>query len=95
MRSRLRRLERRAANDHAVVIPQPNGEPPAKFREDDLLAAFSSNVARLRNRDVPAHPLAIAAARSPDPEWSKSFYAACWANVVGPPVVETSPGVYE
>jgi len=34
---------------------------------------------------VPPHPLGLAAAASPDPEWSRSMYSADWVTIVTPP----------
>ncbi|MDQ4128880.1 MAG: hypothetical protein M3151_13190 [Actinomycetota bacterium] len=42
------------------------------------------NMGRLRGEDVPPHPLGVAAAASPDPEWNRSFYSAAWTEMVGP-----------
>jgi hypothetical protein len=39
---------------------------------------------RLRGEDVPRHPLGVAAAESPDPEWSRSFYSSAWTDIVAP-----------
>lgn len=82
IRGRLRRLERESAAD-MVLIPQPGG-PPARFPKSALLDSFASNTRRLRGEAVELHPLGVAAARSPDPEWRKSLYAASWVDVVRP-----------
>ena len=73
-RRRVRRLER-LAEGPLVSIPQPGG-PPARFPASDLEAAFLANTRRLKGEDVPAHPLAEAAARSPDPKWRETLYAS-------------------
>ena len=83
IRDRLRRLERESEGE-MVAIPQPDG-PPARFPKRAVQDAFVNNVRRLCGEDVEPHPLAVAAARSPDPEWRKSFYAASWVDVVSPP----------
>ncbi len=70
---RLRRL-RRAADEEMVSIPQPTG-PPARFPESALEEAFLTTTRRQMGEDVPPHPLALAAARSPSAEWNRSFYA--------------------
>ena len=71
----LRRRLRRAYKDTQVLIEQPDGEPPARFPEAALKDAFLTTMDRLCGRDVKPHPLALAAARSPDPGWNQSFYA--------------------
>jgi len=43
-----------------------------------------TNMKRLWGEDVPHEPLRVAAAESPDPEWSRSFYSAAWTDVVAP-----------
>lgn len=73
LRDRLRRLER-LSEGVTVSIPQPN-EPPARFPESALKEAFLVTTARLSGDDVPPHPLALAAARSPSSEWNRSLYA--------------------
>ena len=82
IRDRLRRLERESKGD-TVAVPQPDG-PPAKFPTSALQDSFVVNMKRLRGEDVEPHPLGAAAARSPDPEWHKSLYAASWVDVVRP-----------
>ncbi len=83
LRDRLRRLEE-AAGDQLVTIPQRDGTP-ARFPEVALQDAFLVNLRRLRGEDVPPHPLALAAAGSPDLEWSRSAFAADFATIVTPP----------
>ena len=74
MRSRLRRLERKAEG-HYIIIPQLEG-PPAKFPESAAQEAFFASLARLKgNLDIPEHPLSTAAATSSDSRWRGSFVA--------------------
>lgn len=73
IRDRLWRLERLSEGD-TIAILQPDG-PSARFPESELKEAFLTATRRLCGDEVPAHPLGLAAARSPDPTWSKSFYA--------------------
>ncbi len=82
IRDRIRRLER-ASEGVTVSIPQPDG-PPARFPESALQESFVVNMRRLKGENVEPHPLGVAAARSPDPEWHKSFYSAAWVDVVRP-----------
>ena len=89
IRDRLRRLERESAGD-MVFIPQPDG-PPARFPKSAPQDSFVVNMRRLRGEDVEPHPLGVAAARSPDPEWHKTFYAASWVGVVRPPDLSEGP----
>ena len=88
MRGRLRRLERQFA-EAVVSIPQPSG-PPARFPESALQEAFLATTRRHCGEDVPAHPLALAAARSQDPTWSGSFYADDGSEVT--PIEDLSEG---
>ena len=84
MKDKLRRLERLAAGN-VVSIPQPGGEPPARFPESQLPLAYTSALAReLGDASTPNHPLSRAARRSPDPEWSRSVIAE-GAEVGEPP----------
>ena len=83
VRDRLRRAER-AAEGETVAIPRPDGTM-ARFPKSAPQESFLVNMRRLRGGDVPPHPLGVAAAESPDPEWSGSFYAASWAEAVTPP----------
>jgi hypothetical protein len=71
-RHRLRRLESLARGDE-VEIPQPSG-PPGRFQTSDLEAAFKVNLRRLRGEDVQPHPLAVAAAKSPERRWREGFF---------------------
>ena len=82
IRDRLRRLERESKGD-TVAVPQPDG-PPARFPKRAMQESFVANMKRLRGEDAKPHPLGVAAARSPDPEWHKSFYSAGWVDVVRP-----------
>ena len=83
LKDRLRRLERDAGGG-MVSIPQRDGTV-ARFPEVALQDAFLANMQRLRGEDVPPHPLGVAAASSPDPEWSRSMYSAGWVEIVTPP----------
>lgn len=67
-----------------MAIPRPDGTA-ARFPKSAPQEAFVVNMRRLRGEDVPPHPLGVAAAESPDPEWSGSFYAASWPDAVRPP----------
>ncbi len=55
-----------------------------RFGAQALQESFVTNMKRLRGEDVPHHPLGLAAAESPDPEWSRSFYSAAWTDIVAP-----------
>ena len=83
LRDRLARLEK-AKGSGMVFIPQPDGTVK-RFPEADLLESFVTNMKRLRGQDVPPHPLGVAAAQSPDPEWSRSMFSAGWVEIVTPP----------
>ena len=72
LRDRIKRLENQS--DLFVSIPQPTG-PAAKFPKSQLADAFLTTTRRQCGEDVPPHPLALAAGRSPDPGWSNSLYA--------------------
>ncbi len=78
LRDQLRRLER-AAGSGTVAIPQRDGTP-ARFPATALQDAFLVNMQRLRGEDVPPHPLGVAAASSPDAEWSGSAFSASWVT---------------
>ena len=82
LRDRLRRLERKAEGE-TVFVPQPDGTVK-RFPQSALQESFVTNMERLRGEDVPHHPLGVAAAESPDPEWSRSFYSAAWTAIVAP-----------
>ena len=73
LRDKLRWL-RKASEPLVVSIPQPNG-PPARFPESQLRDAFVTATRRQCGENIEPHPLGLAAARSPDPTWSESFYA--------------------
>ncbi len=83
LRRRVQRLET-AAGGGTVSIPQRDGTV-ARFPATALQDAFLVNMQRLRGEDVPPHPLGVAAASSPDPEWSRSMYSAGWVEIVTPP----------
>ena len=82
LKDRLRRLEREAEGE-MVFVPQRDGTVK-RFPQSALKEAFLQNMKRLRGEDVPHHPLGVAAAESPDPEWSRSFYSAAWTDIVAP-----------
>ena len=71
-----------------VFVPQKDGTVK-RFPQNALQESFLTNMKRLRGEDVPPHPLGLAAAESPDPEWSRSFYSAAW-TAIGPPVEDLS-----
>jgi hypothetical protein len=83
LRDQLRRLQKRVGGG-TVKIPQPGGTV-ARFPATALQEAFLVNMQRLRGEDVPPHPLAVAAAQSPDLEWSRSMFSADWVEIVSPP----------
>ena len=66
-----------------VFVPQPDGTVK-RFSQGALQESFVTNMKRLRGEDVPRHPLGVAAAESPDPEWSRSLYSAEWTDIVAP-----------
>ena len=82
LRDRLRRLEREAEGE-MVFVPQKDGTMK-RFPQSALQESFMVNMQRLRGEDVPHHPLGVAVAESPDPEWSQSFYSAEWPAIVAP-----------
>ena len=82
LKDRLRRLEKKAEGE-MVFVPQKDG-PAKRFPQSALQESFIANMKRLRGEDVPPHPLGIAAAESPDPEWSRSLYSAEWTDIVAP-----------
>ena len=82
LRDRLRRLEREAERK-MVFVPQPHGTVK-RFPQGAPRESFRTNMKRLRGEDVPHHPLGVAAAESPDPEWSRSLYSAAWTDIVAP-----------
>jgi hypothetical protein len=82
LKDRLRRLEREAEGK-VVLVPQKDGTAK-RFPQGALQESFVTNMKRLRDEDVPHHPLGVAAAQSPDLEWSRSFYSAAWTDIVAP-----------
>ena len=82
LRDRLRRLEKKAEGE-MVFVPQEDGMVK-RFPQSALQEAFVTNMKRLRGENVPHHPLGVAAAESPDPEWSRSFYSAAWTDIDAP-----------
>jgi hypothetical protein len=82
LRDQLRRLQKRVGGG-TVAIPQRDGTV-ARFPATALQDAFLTNMQRLRGENVPPHPLAVAAAASPDPEWRQSAYSAD-VTIVTPP----------
>jgi hypothetical protein len=82
LRDRLRRLER-VAEGEMVFVPQKDGMAK-RFPQSALQESFVTNMKRLRGEDVPRHPLGVAAAESPDPEWSRAIYSAAWTEIVAP-----------
>lgn len=82
LRSRLERLEREAEGE-MVFVPQRDGAAK-RFPKSGLQESFMTNIRRLRGKDVPHHPLGVAAAESPDSGWSRSFYSAAWTAIVAP-----------
>ena len=80
LRDRLRRLEREAEGE-VVFVPQGDGAAK-RFPQGALRGSFSTNMRRLRGEDVPHHPLGVAAAESPGPEWSRSVYSAAGTEIV-------------
>ena len=82
LKDRLRRLEKEAEGE-MVLVPQKDGTAK-RFPQSALQEAFLANMKRLRGEDVPHHPLGVAAAESPDPERSRSFYSAAWTDIVAP-----------
>ena len=89
LRGRLRRLEREAEGE-MVYVPQKDGTVK-RFPQSALQTSFGTNMKRLRGEDVSPHPLGVAAAESPDPEWSRSLYSAAWVEIVSPPVDLSEP----
>jgi hypothetical protein len=83
LKDQLKRLQKRVGGG-TVKIPQPGGTVK-RFPEADLQASFLVNMARLRGENVRPHPLGVAAASSPDREWSRSMYSATWVEIVTPP----------
>ncbi|CAA9468760.1 MAG: hypothetical protein AVDCRST_MAG02-3450 [uncultured Rubrobacteraceae bacterium] len=82
LKDRIRRLEKEAEGE-MVLVPQKDGTV-RRFPQSALQESFMTNMRRLKGEDVPHHPLGVAAAESPDPEWSRSFYSAAWTDIVAP-----------
>jgi hypothetical protein len=82
LRDRVTRLERDAGGGQ-VSIPQPDGTVK-RFPASAVQDAFLINMRRLRGENVAVHPLAVAAAASPDPEWRQSAYSATVTIVTEP-----------
>jgi hypothetical protein len=82
LKDRLMRLEKEAEGE-MVFVPQKDGTVK-RFPQSALQESFMTNMKRLRGEDVTHHPLGVAAAESPDPEWSRSFYSAEWTAIVAP-----------
>ncbi len=87
LKDRLRRLEKEAERE-MVFVPQKDGSMK-RLPQGALQESFMTNMKRLRGEDVPHHPLGVAAAESPDPEWSRSLYSAEW-TAIGAPVEDLS-----
>ena len=83
LRRRVKRLEKETEGG-TVFIPQRDGTAK-RFPATALQEAFLVNMQRLRGEDVPPHPLGLAAAASPDRDWSRSMYSAGWVEIVTPP----------
>ncbi len=83
LRDRVKRLEKETEGG-TVFIPQRDGTVK-RFPQSALQDSFLANMGRLRGQDVPPHPLGLAAAGSPDLEWSRSMYSADWVTIVTPP----------
>ncbi len=83
LRRRVKRLEKETEGG-TVFIPQRDGTVK-RFPQSALQDSFLANMDRLRGRDVPPHPLGVAAAASPVREWSRSMYSADWVTIVTPP----------
>ena len=66
-----------------VFVPQKDGTAK-RFPQGALQESFMANMRRLRGEGVPHHALGLAAAQSPDPEWSRSLYSAAWTDIVAP-----------
>ena len=82
LKDRLRRLEKEAEGE-VVLVPQKDGTAK-RFPQSALQESFVANTKRLRGEDVPHHPLGVAAAESPDPEWSRCLYSAAWTDIIAP-----------
>ena len=73
LRRWVKRLEKEAEGE-TVAVPQKDGKA-RRFPKSALQESFMTNIRRLRGEDVSHHPLGVAAAQSPDPEWSRSLYS--------------------
>ncbi len=82
LRPRLERLEREVEGE-LVFVSQKDGTVK-RFPKSTLQESIMTNMKRLRGEDVPHHPLGVAAAESPDPEWRRYFYSAAWTGIVAP-----------
>jgi hypothetical protein len=80
---RLRSRLEREAEGEMVAGPKKDGTAK-RFPQSAPQESFVTNMKRLRGEGVPHHPLGVAAAESPDPEWSRSFYSAAWTDIVAP-----------
>ncbi len=83
LRRRVKRLEKETEGG-TVSIPQRDGTVK-RFPQSALQDSFLVNMQRLRGENVPPHPLGLAAAQSPDLEWSRSMFSADWVTIVSPP----------
>ena len=82
LKDRLRRLEKEAEGE-VVLVPQKDGTAK-RFPQSALQESFVTNMKRLWGEDVPHEPLRVAAAESPDPEWSRCLYSAAWTDIIAP-----------
>jgi len=73
LRRRVKRLEKETEGG-TVFIPQRDGTVK-RFPQSALQDSFLANLQRLRGEAVPPHPLALAAAASPDPAWNQSAFS--------------------
>jgi hypothetical protein len=86
MRSKIRRLEKRAQG-RLITLPQPD-DTTVRFPQSAMKAAFMTNVRRIRGVKVEEHPLFVAAANSTESTWRKSFVAGGF--VVGDEIEDLS-----
>jgi hypothetical protein len=77
IRGWVKRLER-ASREEMIEIPQRDGTT-ARFPASEGMSAFMNFIGRLQVHEgeeiPPEHPLITAARNSPDPTWSRSFFA--------------------
>ena len=77
LRDKVKRLEK-AARGEMIEIRQPDGKV-ARFPASAGMDAFMNFIDRLQvdeeEEAPPEHPLITAARNSPDPTWSRSFFA--------------------